>query len=1197
MKRRKKRRPSAEAEEPVLNINGYLEKKSKRGAWQKRWFFTSHTYLMYAKKKGDTSLGGVDLLAADSRIEPFTCVQKAAISHPAVRVTGLCADEHGGVKGADRATRTFELRESSDVNAANSDALSFDEWIDALQRMREALLARSAQSGVATSDIATAGASTVVVRMEQAHALARGTALPPPLNASNTVASNTVGGTVNGHGDRLPPAIGGTFPGGGTPPLPQDAAISGPPAFSLRGSPSAAPIAEAPVAKAPPPEAPAAAAPTGASTVVMRMEQAHALAQGLPLPPPLDASNTIADGTAANALANQTSVNVKQAAATPLTVCDTEYVSTDPDGSRFDDTPMSPVSPSTPRQPQAPPTPPTPATPKTRPRAPPTPPTPATPKTSGADDASAAPSNRVAALEAEHARALVRAKSEWETEFAARTTAKTAAAVAVALEAARLASLRTQAGVAQVEHDAALAALGAKLVAETAAHTLVVAALRDELETQRLAERAVATRAAGALANEAAMHVVELHTHDEAAHMAEEAAGQCRDDLARAQERAVAAAAEAEELHQRDSAAAESAEQAVRAARSAEGAAAREQARATMLVLDKLRAELATLHATADADQADLERVKAAAAAAAAAAAVAAHVAEAHERDDIAAARAAAARAKEQLSAEAAAAEVEARAAALQLAAARAAMAALEEVNGADHAALERVEAQATAAAADAAEHERVCLSVAAAEYATHCTEATLGAAAEAAAAEAQAAELTLTAMRAEMAALQAEHSSEIARISQHAHDVEGHVGSLERAQLEWESTHAASAAAQTARAVAAATEELQQECSVMRDVIEANRAHDAAERSAQAKAQGADRPGDRRAAAAAPAAGAAATMDASSVTRRRAGPSVRVNRHGSISISAVPVLQLEAGGQHAAALIALPTPTPERERAALVQRGDLPSAVARRNGEDSSRAATARLVSPVLAPRGRPGLVLRQGDAPHALDPEPGPGPDLMLAAPPRRNALALAQFAGGLANASRGSSRADPRRSTSHDGAALRSSELVATYEGELATLRAELASARLAGVNTGVASALPSPLPSAPRVETVLSTPPPRSVFPHYALPVAPPVVRLGDSGGAVVLARKAALFTLERQAWARHERSVEVERDQHAARLMQARAERGKTSPAAISGVSHVREARRGRVWRADSTRPRRSSPVPPLLLHPPRPPPHSPHART
>ena len=962
MKRRKTRRPSAEAEEPVLNISGYLEKKSKRGAWQKRWFFTSHTYLMYAKTEGSASLGGVDLMSADAQIEPRPGIDGFRI--PSMRITGPCADQHDGAKGEERAMRTFELREHI-TEVVSGASPSLEEWIDALERTRTTLLAQASDSGAAASDIATAGKSAVAMRMAQAEALERGM---QPSPAQGTIDTDAHHSAANALKDARPRAA-----------LVAQAPVAEVPANDAL-------TADAPTTGAPVDEAPADEAHDADDTASHALEDASLSAVPVTQAPeaPVDKSSVanehasearvdeapiVDDALVTRASAAESSVTKAPVAEEPATEAPVDeaaidetpapeavaFVSKDPDGSRFDATPMSPVSPSTPRQPRVPPSPPAPAE---TPHAPSLRPSPAQQRSPLRMSQQRLSARRES--ESEHEVALERAKSEWKEAFAARAAEK-------------------------AEHDDA-----------------VVAALREELESQRREERAAAAHAARALSEEAAVHMVELHAHAEATQKAEEAARQFRADLARANSRAATAAMEAEELLRhvtRDSAAAAAVEaaQADQTVRSADRAAACAQARAAELELNALRADLETLRATADVDHADLERVTEVAAAAAIAADVASKRVQAHDRDNIALMRAAAAIKTEQLNAEAAAAESEAHAAKVQLAKAQDAMASLEEVNGADHAALARAEARAAAAAADAAQHERDA--IAAVECTARRAEATLDSKAEAAVAEAHAAELTLAALRAEMAAVQAEHNSEIARISQHAHDVEAHVGLVERAQLEWESVYAARAAAQTASAVAAATEELRQESSVMRDVIEANRAHEKAERSAKEAATAA-----RGQSAASDAASAAVTDTTVLGTATGVGPSARgtnrrdlfcltppqqswsprkpnktpsvhVSRHGSISIS--------AGG---AALIALPTSTPPRESqhtgassdgAALLHgsamaqpEGDVGNGVLtgapRRNGEMLSRSRESPILgaTSVLAQRRPPGLVLRGGAA-----------------------------------------------------------------------------------------------------------------------------------------------------------------------------------------------------------------------------------------
>jgi hypothetical protein len=79
-KKRSGRRMSTTAAPAPVKIEGMLLKKSKKGAWQPRYFWTNSHYLLYASKKGGKTLGGVDLGGAGSSVQRCEFSQKEGIS-------------------------------------------------------------------------------------------------------------------------------------------------------------------------------------------------------------------------------------------------------------------------------------------------------------------------------------------------------------------------------------------------------------------------------------------------------------------------------------------------------------------------------------------------------------------------------------------------------------------------------------------------------------------------------------------------------------------------------------------------------------------------------------------------------------------------------------------------------------------------------------------------------------------------------------------------------------------------------------------------------------------------------------------------------------------------------------------------------------------------------------------------------------
>jgi hypothetical protein len=128
-KRRKARRGSIDSVDapPASAMEGPLLKKSKRGAWQQRYFTTKSHYFIYAKAKGGESMGAVDIVGPQSTI---------ALVGAELVVTGLDGDMHSFKKGETRMLRTFVL-DSTSGGTANTPTL--DEWARELLAMQRAM--------------------------------------------------------------------------------------------------------------------------------------------------------------------------------------------------------------------------------------------------------------------------------------------------------------------------------------------------------------------------------------------------------------------------------------------------------------------------------------------------------------------------------------------------------------------------------------------------------------------------------------------------------------------------------------------------------------------------------------------------------------------------------------------------------------------------------------------------------------------------------------------------------------------------------------------------------------------------------------------------------------------------------------------------------------------------------------------------
>jgi hypothetical protein len=134
-KRRKARRMSAESLtlNPIHEIEGALLKKSKRGAWQPRYFKTHSHYLLYQRKEGGEFLGGVDLAGAEATIELIKVRGRGGKQVDALRVIGLDGDSHS--TGEVRELRMFELR----ANTKAKGGPTVQEWHHQLLETQVAL--------------------------------------------------------------------------------------------------------------------------------------------------------------------------------------------------------------------------------------------------------------------------------------------------------------------------------------------------------------------------------------------------------------------------------------------------------------------------------------------------------------------------------------------------------------------------------------------------------------------------------------------------------------------------------------------------------------------------------------------------------------------------------------------------------------------------------------------------------------------------------------------------------------------------------------------------------------------------------------------------------------------------------------------------------------------------------------------------
>ena len=125
---------SAPSSAPTYTIEGALLKRSKRGAWQKRYFSTNSHYILYQRKRGGEFLGGVDLTGAESTITAVQFTGHNGIQYDGIRIVGLDGDANDA--GGTRALREFNLQVP---NHGAGEGPSTKEWIDALQAMQRAV--------------------------------------------------------------------------------------------------------------------------------------------------------------------------------------------------------------------------------------------------------------------------------------------------------------------------------------------------------------------------------------------------------------------------------------------------------------------------------------------------------------------------------------------------------------------------------------------------------------------------------------------------------------------------------------------------------------------------------------------------------------------------------------------------------------------------------------------------------------------------------------------------------------------------------------------------------------------------------------------------------------------------------------------------------------------------------------------------
>ena len=101
------RRFSAVHSHGSRHLAGVLYKKSRRGAWQERYFRVNGHYLVYSKALGGDILGGVDLAGPDSQLELFT-VRQHGSEATVLRVAGIDCDSSSRAAKPER--RVLELQ-------------------------------------------------------------------------------------------------------------------------------------------------------------------------------------------------------------------------------------------------------------------------------------------------------------------------------------------------------------------------------------------------------------------------------------------------------------------------------------------------------------------------------------------------------------------------------------------------------------------------------------------------------------------------------------------------------------------------------------------------------------------------------------------------------------------------------------------------------------------------------------------------------------------------------------------------------------------------------------------------------------------------------------------------------------------------------------------------------------------------------
>jgi len=142
-RRRKVRRSSALTLQPPAPMRGWLMKRARGGRWQKSFFFTSGSYLMYAYSCDADAVDGVDLAGAASTVD--------AMDGFTLRVVGLSAKDEDG---AERTLRTLQLKAVSSSKDASASP-SLGDWAVGLREAAETLrlkekFARCIASGVIT---------------------------------------------------------------------------------------------------------------------------------------------------------------------------------------------------------------------------------------------------------------------------------------------------------------------------------------------------------------------------------------------------------------------------------------------------------------------------------------------------------------------------------------------------------------------------------------------------------------------------------------------------------------------------------------------------------------------------------------------------------------------------------------------------------------------------------------------------------------------------------------------------------------------------------------------------------------------------------------------------------------------------------------------------------------------------------------